>query len=237
MGGPPVLELKAVSKAYGALRPLRLQRFVMAAGESVAIIGFDRSAAEMLVNLITGATLPEAGEVRIFGRPTSAIADSADWLATVDRFGIVSDRAVLLGQLSAIQNLSMPFTLDVEPPDDEIRARAERLAREAAVPPSAWDRAIAGADANAVARVRLGRALALDPELLLLEHPTAGMTRDVVESLGRDVRAIAARRGVAVLSATADDSFAAAVAGRVLVHNPATGALAERRRGWFAGLR
>ena len=59
----------------------------------------------------------------MLGRPTSAINDSADWLATVDRFGIVSERAVLLDQLTVIQNLAMPFTLDIEPPSGR-RARA-----------------------------------------------------------------------------------------------------------------
>src|SRR5262249_9007740 len=95
-----VLEIAGVSKSYGALRPLRLQQLAVASGESWAIVGLDQAAAELFVNLITGATLPDAGEVRIFGRPTAAIADSTDWLATVDRFGIVSDRAVLLDRLS-----------------------------------------------------------------------------------------------------------------------------------------
>src|SRR5207244_2048884 len=80
-------------------------------GEHVALVGLDPIASEVFVNLLTGATLPESGDVRVFGRPTSAIADSDDWLATVDRFGIVSERAVLLDQLTILQNLAMPFTL------------------------------------------------------------------------------------------------------------------------------
>jgi hypothetical protein len=68
-------------------------------------VGLDQVAAEVFTNLVTGAILPETGDIRVFGRPTSAIADSDDWLATVDRFGIVSERAVLLDQLSVLQNL------------------------------------------------------------------------------------------------------------------------------------
>jgi len=228
-----VLEIAGVSKRYGALRPLRIERLALESGDSVALVGLDRGAAEILVNLITGATLPDAGEVRIFGRTTAGIADSADWLATVDRCGIVSDRAVLLDQLSVIQNLAMPFTLDVEPPAADVRARAETLAREVGIGAAAFDVAVGAVDAATRARVRLGRALALDPEMLLLEHATATLGRDAARAFGRDVRAIAGRRGAALTAVTADEAFGRAVAARLLVHDPATGALRERRRGWL----
>jgi ABC-type transporter Mla maintaining outer membrane lipid asymmetry ATPase subunit MlaF len=125
-----VLEIDGVSHDYRALRPLRIQRLTIAPGESVAVLGLDRAAAEVLVHLVTGAALPDGGGIRIFGRETTAIADADDWLATVDRFGIVSERAVLLEQLSVIQNLAMPFSLEIEPPSADVRARAAALAVE-----------------------------------------------------------------------------------------------------------
>ena len=75
-----VLEFAGASKAYGGLRPLRIARLRVAAGDRVALLGFDQPTAEVFVNLATGATLPDAGEVSIFGLPTRAIEDSADWL-------------------------------------------------------------------------------------------------------------------------------------------------------------
>jgi ABC-type transporter Mla maintaining outer membrane lipid asymmetry ATPase subunit MlaF len=228
-----ILDIADVSKSYGALRPLRLQRLAVSAGESIALVGLEHGAAEVLVNLITGATLPDAGHVRIFGRATADIADSSDWLATVDRFGIVSDRAVLLDQLTVLQNLAMPFTLEIEPPSDEVRARAAVLACEVGLAMPTLDAAIRGVDEAVRTRVRLGRALALDPQVLLLEHATATLSRDSARVFGRDVRSIAAQRGIAIVAITADESFASAVAARVLKHNAATGALTEKRRGWF----
>jgi ABC-type polar amino acid transport system ATPase subunit len=229
-----ILDIADVSKSFGALRPLRLRRLTVGAGDSVAIVGLEQGAAEVVVNLITGATLPDAGEVRIFGRPTSEIADSSDWLAMVDRFGIVSDRAVLLDHLTVVQNLAMTFTLDIEPPSDEVRAHATALAREVGLPAATLDTAIGATDDEVRTRVRLGRALALEPQVLLLEHATASLSGDVARAIGRDVRSIAAQRGIAIVAATSDGSFAAAVAARVLTHNAATGALVEQRRGWFS---
>jgi ABC-type lipoprotein export system ATPase subunit len=228
----PVLELTGVSRDYRGLRPLRIERLAVAAGEHVAILGLDQVTAEVFVNLVTGATVPDRGEVKLFGRPTSEIADSADWLALVDRFGIVSERAVLLDGLSVIQNLSMPFTLEIEPPPAAVQTRAEALAREVSLPENTWARPLGELDPTSRMRVRLGRALALDPAIVLLEHPTATLPRGDGVPMGRHMREVAARRGIAVVAATADEAFAAAVATRVLTLDAATGRLAEKR-GWF----
>lgn len=231
-----VLELAGVSKDYHGLRPLRIQELVVMAGEHIAILGFDQPSAEVFVNLVTGATLPDAGTITVFDRQTSAITDSADWLAVVDRFGIVSERAVLLESLTVIQNLAMPFTLDIEPPDAAVTASAEQLAREVGLPEPAWRAPVAQLDRVAHARVRLGRALALGPEVLLLEHVNAGLSQEDSKRLAADARAIAARRGAAIVAATADQAFARAVAGRVLTLEPATGRLKPvRQSGWFRG--
>jgi predicted ABC-type transport system involved in lysophospholipase L1 biosynthesis ATPase subunit len=228
-----VLEFAGASKAYGGLRPLRIAELRVAAGDRVALLGFDRPTAEVFVNLATGATLPDAGEVSIFGLPTRAIEDSADWLATVDRFGIVSERAVLLDALTVIQNLAMPFTLEIEPPPDAVRARAEALAREVGLDQAAWTRPVAELGPAGWLRVRFGRAIALDPAILLLEHASARLAREQVAALGAQLSAVAAARGIALVALTADESFAKAVAERVLTLEPATGRLKAQRRGWF----
>jgi ABC-type polar amino acid transport system ATPase subunit len=228
-----VLEFAGASKAYGGLRPLRIAELRVHAGDSVALLGFDQPTAEVFVNLATGATLPDAGEVSIFGLPTRAIKDSADWLATVDRFGIVSERAVLLDGLTVIQNLAMPFTLEIEPPPDAVRVRAEALARDVGLPEAAWTRPVGELSAAGLLRVRVGRAVALDPAIVLFEHASARLPREEIAAVGAELRGVAARRGIALLALSADEAFAKAVATRVLTLEPATGRLEERRRGWF----
>lgn len=234
-----LLELSDVSRNYHALRPLRIHELAVQPGEQVAILGLDQPAAEVLVNLVTGATLPDQGEVRIDGRPTSAITDSATWLAIVDRFGIVSARAVLLEGLSALQNLAMPFSLDIEPLEDALRARAIALAREVGLGEHQWEPPLGGLDESARLRVRLGRALALDPGIVVLEHPSAGLPRGDVTTTAAAIQRVIAGRDrsgrvrVASLTLTMDLEFAAAAATRVLTLDPASGRLTERRRRWF----
>ena len=233
----PVLEVAGVVKDYRGLRPLRLERLELAAGGILAVLGLDQPAAEILVNLITGTTLPDRGYVRVFGQSTADIKDSSEWMKVVDRFGILSPRAVLLEALTVVQNLAIPFSLDVEPPSPDLRARAIDLADEVGLDASTWDARVADLDPVSAARVRLGRALALDPDVLLLEHPTAAVPGETVIAYGRQLHGVIERRGVSALALTADRSFAETIARRVLTLEPATGRLTEKGPGWFARFR
>ena len=86
---------------------------------------------------------------------------------------------------------------------------------------------VAEARPEVQARVRLARALALKPSLLLVEHPSATLPRESVRRIRRGSRSCRKRaRSLAVLAITADPAFANALGGQVLTHEPATGATA-----------
>jgi ABC-type transporter Mla maintaining outer membrane lipid asymmetry ATPase subunit MlaF len=231
-GAGPVIEIRDVSKNYQGLRPLRLRALSLGVDDRVALSGLDAMAAEVLVNLMTGATLPDEGEIRVFGASTREIATETEWLASLDRFGIVSHRAVLLEGLTVRQNLAMPFTLDIDPPAPAIRDRVDRLAGEAGIDRALLDVPVAGVDPRVRQRVHLARAVALDPAVLVLEHPTTGLPPDASGGIGRDVAAIARARRIAVLAISEDRTFARAAADRLLRLRPATGELMVARR-WF----
>jgi ABC-type lipoprotein export system ATPase subunit len=223
----PVLELSGIRKAYGGLRPLRLEALQLAAGRTVSLLDVEPPAVEVLMNLVTGATLPDEGVVHVFGRSTASIADGDEWLALLDRFGIVSERVVLLEEMSIAQNLAVPFTLALEPIPDAVLADVARLAAEVGFADGQLHDPVGRTGPEARARLRLGRAIALNPSLLLLEHPTAALPRDAADRLAGDLRRIAAQRGLSVLIVTADRPFAEAAGGDVLTLRPATGALAR----------
>ena len=232
-----VLEFRDVEKGFGGLRPLRVRKLELSRGQAIALVGLDSMMAEVFVNLATGATVPDGGDVRVFGERTTSIADADAWLASLDRFGILSERAVLLEGLTALQNLAMPLTLEVEPLADPIRAQVTRLATEVGIDGDDLSRPVAALPAAARLRVRLGRALALNPVVLLAEHPNASVTQDDVPAFAADFAKVAAARGLATLTLTADRTFAAAVAAQVLTLQPATGELKPSAgwRRWFAG--
>jgi ABC-type transporter Mla maintaining outer membrane lipid asymmetry ATPase subunit MlaF len=221
----PVLEITGIRKEFGGLRPLRLASLRVAEGESVALAGFDATTAEVLVNLVTGATLPDEGRVRVFGRSTDSIVDSDEWLTFADRFGILTARAVLLDGLSIEANLAVPLTLDIDPVPDAVRPDVIALAAEVGIEESALAGMAGSAPAGTRQRIRLARAIALRPAMLLLEHPTAGLAPGEVAAFAEELGRVAANRRMATLTLMARADAARAFAPRVLTLNPATGAL------------
>ena len=229
-----ILRLTGIRKQYGGLRPLRVQSLTIEPGEQVAVSGFDAGAAEVLVNLVTGASLPDEGTVEVCGRATHAISDGDAWLAWLDRFGIVTPRAVLLDAASLRQNLAIPLTLEIEPIPPAIAAQVEELADAVGLDRATLDRPIAGLDAALRARAHLARAIALKPALLIMEHPTVGFTPGQARPFGETVARITASRSLATLIIS-EDAELSAVADRRLALHAATGELRAPKWRLFGG--
>jgi len=228
-----VLRISGVRRRYQGLRPLRINALAVEAGERVALSGLDAGAAEVLVNLVTGASVPDEGEVAVTGRTTASIADGEEWLASLDRFGIVSPRAVLLDSATLLQNLAMPLSLEIEPVPPAIAARVRELAREAGIEDDRLEQPIAALDAATRVRAHLVRAIALDPALLILEHPTVRLGAGEGKSFGEAVARVAGARSLATLIITEDEDFASAAATRRLALHGGTGELKPPRRRFF----
>jgi len=230
-----LVRLRGVSKDYRSLRPLRIAELDLIPGRSLALLGFDRTMAEVFVDLITAAVLPDSGEIVAFGQHTSSIADPGSWLTTLDQFGLFTERAVLVEQFTVEQNLALPLSITVEHMTPEIRARVGELASEIGLADELHRQA--GVLGPAMrARIRLGRALALLPKVFVAEHPNATLSAQEATDLATDMARIIEARGIASVVLTADQSFARAVAKEVLVLEPATGALkpASSWRRWFS---
>lgn len=234
MSGPALVEFVGVVKQYQALRPLRLAELRIAPASIVSVQGLDALAAEVLVNLMTAAMRPDEGEVRLFGQPTGDIADYDAWLAMLDGLGLVTERAVLLGQCTVAQNLALPLTLEIEPIRADVQARVDVLADEVGIPRQALATPVREAGPDVVQRVRLGRALALEPRLVVAEHPSATLPRPAVDGFARDLARVVSARGAALLAISADREFTKALGGTALTLDPKSGVLS--RRGLLARL-
>ena len=142
-------------------------------------------------------------------------------------------RAVLLESLTVVQNLAMPFTLEIEPPV----GRHSPACRGAGADESGWPTRRStvrwpSLGRPALVRVRLGRALALDPAS---SSSSIRRPRCRADAVARTGRAVPERLPSATIALTADPDFAEAVAERCLTLDPATGT-AGQRAGWFSRL-
>jgi putative ABC transport system ATP-binding protein len=226
----PLIEIHSVTKAYGGLRPLRILDLIVDADEIVTIAGADQQAAAVLTDLLTGATLPDGGDVRVAGRSTGDLSGHDDWLAFLDHFGIVNERVVLLDSLSVAENLAVPHTLEIDPMPADVRGAVERMAQEVGLDAYTLDEGLSTTSALSRLRVRLGRALAHRPAILLIEHPTGDLPAADVSAAATLIREVSLARHLATIVVSSDWRLANA-ATRPLTWRPATGELAETR-GW-----
>ena len=159
--------------------------------------------------------------------------DGDEWLSSLDRFGIVSERGVLLEGSTVMQNLALPFTLEIDPIPESTLRQVTTLAVECGIAAEWLDRQTGQAPPAVRARIHLARALALDPQLLVLEHPTAAIPEAERAAFGALVARVCEARRLTALAITFDSAFAAAAAHRTLTLQPATGELVSARRRWW----
>jgi ABC-type transporter Mla maintaining outer membrane lipid asymmetry ATPase subunit MlaF len=240
--------LRGITKDYRGLRPLRISAFELREGQTVALLGLDQAMAEVLVRLIMGASVPDSGEVIVFGQSTASIEDGEAWLRSLDRFALLSDRAILVDQLTAEQAIALPISFDVDEKSGEVRKTVRGLAAEAGLDPEILAQPVGTLSPATRVRVRLCRAMVVAPQLLLAEHPTASLSPVDTAAFAADFSRVVRKRRVTTLVMTADSEFAHAVSDSVLALQPSTGALTEvpaprpsgpgspsRWRRWFKG--
>jgi ABC-type transporter Mla maintaining outer membrane lipid asymmetry ATPase subunit MlaF len=238
MTGPPIVEIQGVIKAYPALRPLRLEELVVSGADRLVLRGLDAGAAEMFVHLVTGAALPDEGTVRVSGRDTREIATDTEWLTFLDRFGIVTHRAVLIDKLPVAANLALPLTLSIDPMPDAVRSQVAGLAAGVGLASDCLDRPVAELDDVGRLQLHLARAIANRPAMVMLEHPTSQLdARDASARFGQALRSVSDARGFGWIALSEDQAFADASGGRVMVLDAASGRLSSAGKGWRRWLR
>jgi predicted ABC-type transport system involved in lysophospholipase L1 biosynthesis ATPase subunit len=227
-----LIEIRDVRKHYGGLRPLRVNSLQLQAGDRLTLRGLDAQAAEMLSLLITGAAVPDEGSVTVAGRNTMDIATDTEWLVSLDLFGLVTSRAVLLDTLTLEANLALPFTLSIDPIPEEVRRAVADVADEVGLGRERLAASVHSLSPADRVRVHLARALAVSPKILILEHVTAPLSADEATALARALTTMADDRGLSWIAISEDDAFVSALGGTVVGLEPGTGDLNPSAQGW-----
>jgi ABC-type lipoprotein export system ATPase subunit len=229
-----LIAMTGIRKHFGEPHPLVIRELIVRATDRVALPDLNRGAAETLINLITGASLPDEGTVLVDGHDTRDIATDTDWLASLDRFGIVTARAVLIGALPVAANLALPLTLAIDPMSADTRAAVEALAARVELPHGRLDAKASTLTPAEQVRVHLARALAPNPRLVLLEHPTAAVPDPGEKrSLGEALHRATAPNGTGWIALSGDRVFGRA-AGATWLRIGADGDV--RREGFWSKL-
>jgi ABC-type sugar transport system ATPase subunit len=134
---------------------------------------------------------------------------------------------VLLENMTVEENLTMPLTMALHDVDSVVRTKVAAVAEEVGLSSDQLRQPVAALSAGSRLRVRLGRALAPDPRILLSEHPNASVDAADIGRFAVEYARLVRRRGVVSVVLTADSAFASAIAQRTLTLQPATGELKQ----------
>ena len=168
------------------------------------------------------------------GQALTIIAQNIDLAADCE--GAICQDTGMLDQLTTEQNLALPLSLHIESMPGDVRQRVRALAEEVELSPVELGSKVGSLAPLSRQRLRLGRALALNPRVVLAEHPNAPLSRADTLAFANVFRQVVSRRRIAALVLTADAEFAGTISPTVLALQPATGLL-KRPSGWRSWLR
>ncbi|MFZ4164799.1 ABC transporter ATP-binding protein [Brevundimonas sp. NPDC058933] len=143
-------------------------------GQVLGVVGGSGTGKTVLLNSIIGLKQPEGGSVKLFGIDRETM--SKDEAAEIERrTGVLFQQGALFSALSVLDNVASPLVEHTDLPRDTIRELAEMKIAMVGLKPEAHHLKPAELSGGMRKRVGLARALALDPELIFLDEPTAGL--------------------------------------------------------------
>ncbi len=189
----PVIQVEGLTKCYGHLAAVDNVSFVVPAGSTCGLLGGNGAGKTTTLSMLLGLLLPSAGSIRVLGE--NMLRHRYRVLA---RMNFSSPYVDLPHRLTVLENLSVYARLYGL--KDRTR-RIERLAEDLDVA-AFLDRAYGSLSAGQKTRVGLAKALLNDPELLLLDEPTASLDPDTADRMRGYLTAYQRRTGATLLLAS-----------------------------------
>ena len=219
-----IISVRDIVNRFGAQTVHDGISFDVRAGEVFGIVGGSGSGKSVLLKTMLGLRQPDAGAVELEGRDITRLSDR-ELRDVKRRYGVTFQHGALFTSLTVRENVILPVVEALQLEEATLRSLAELRLRMVGLPVDAGDKFPAQLSGGMVKRAALARALALDPVLLFLDEPTAGL--DPIAASAFDELVLYLRRtlGLTVVMVTHDldtlartcDRVAVLVEGKVIV--------------------
>ena len=200
MSEEPAVRLDRVSKAFGTRRVLDDVSFDVPEGCGFAILGRSGTGKSVTLRHMIGLMRPDAGRVFVHGDEMSALSGEALSKAR-QKIGFLFQNAALFDSISVGENVAFPMRRHTKLADQEIRDRAQQRLDSVGLG-SEYDKMPADLSGGMRKRAGLARALALDPRVLLVDEPSAGLDPITTEEIDDLLLRLKQERGTTLVLVT-----------------------------------
>ncbi|NLY58582.1 MAG: ATP-binding cassette domain-containing protein [Gammaproteobacteria bacterium] len=173
-GDAPLVEIRGLVNRFGRQSVHENLDLDIQPGEILGVVGGSGTGKSVLLRSIVGLRRPNEGSVKVFGEELENL-DEQRRSQVERRFGVLFQRGALFSSLTVTENVALPLIEHAGLSRDDAEHLAEVKLALAGLPPDAGDKFPAELSGGMVKRAALARALALDPDILFLDEPTAGL--------------------------------------------------------------
>jgi phospholipid/cholesterol/gamma-HCH transport system ATP-binding protein len=216
--GAPVVAVEDLHKSFGSQKVLNGITLSVKRGETLAVLGRSGTGKSVLLRLIIGLQKPDSGSVRIHGQEITGL--ELDQLGEIrKKMGFLFQNAALYDSLTVEQNVAFPLQHHRrEMSKSEQCDRVTQLLAEVGLE-SHFQKMPSDISGGMQKRVGLARALALEPDILLLDEPTAGLDPISSAEINDLVLKLQEEHHMASIVVTHDLHSAKTIAGRLALLN------------------
>lgn len=233
MTAAPAIRIRDLKVAFGQNVVLDGADLDVQRGEVVGVIGPSGGGKSVLLRAIVGLKPPAAGSVEVLGQRLETLSRE-DRIAVERRWGIMFQDGALFSNLTVRENVMVPMREHTGLSPELRRALADMKIQMAGLSASAGDKYPSDLSGGMRKRAALARALALDPELVFLDEPTAGLDPITAAAFDKLIRDLQQALGLTVFLVTHDLDTLHAVCDRIAVIGEkrvlTTGTIDELRR-------
>jgi len=189
----PIISIRGVVNRFGSQVVHDGVDLDVYPGEVLGIVGGSGSGKSVLLRTMLGLNKPAAGQVMIEGKDITK-APEAELLAVKQRYGVTFQQGALFSSLTVADNIELPIREYFRISKEALAELSELRLRMVGLPIDAGAKLPSQLSGGMIKRAALARALALDPSLLFLDEPTAGL--DPISAADFDQLVLYLQRGL-----------------------------------------
>jgi len=214
VSGQPVIRVEGLRTRFGKLVVHDQLDLEVQHGEVLGIVGGSGTGKSVLLRQLLGLMRPERGRVEVLGHDLATLSDAARRALQASQ-GVLFQDGALFSSLTVAQNIQVPMRERLSLPERLLDQLAGLKLAMVGLPLDSCGRYPSELSGGMRKRAGLARALALDPQLLFLDEPTAGLDPIGAAEFDRLIRRLQQSLGLTVVMVTHDLDSLATICDRV----------------------